>query len=82
MEGPAAKAADRPVADRAGKSHWLVTVSEGWEARSGTEATEEPSATVSRNRGAKIPDDRRLTDRAAGFYRVEGRGREVYPIDR
>jgi hypothetical protein len=42
MEGPDAKTADRLVAARAGKSHWLVTISGRWEARSGIEATVEP----------------------------------------
>jgi hypothetical protein len=32
MEDPAAKTADRPVAARAWKSAWLVTVSGRWEA--------------------------------------------------
>jgi len=41
----------------------------------------EPSVTVSRNQGAKIPDGR-LTERATGFYRAEEWGREGYPIDR
>ena len=39
-------------------------------------ATMEPSATMSRNQGAKIPDER------VGFYRTEGWGPAGYPIDR
>ena len=53
------------VAARTKKSLWLVTVFERCEARSATEATMEPSATMSRNQGAKIPDE------GAGFYRAD-----------
>jgi hypothetical protein len=49
MEGPAAKTADRLVAARIGKTLWLVTLFERWEARSAMEATMEPSATIGRN---------------------------------
>ena len=61
MEGPAAKTADIPVATQAGKSLWLVTLFERLEARSATEATVEASDTLSRNQGAKIPDERRAS---------------------
>ena len=58
-----------PVASRAWKSSWLVTVLERWEARSATEATVERSVTKSRNQRAKIPDERSASigqrDRAA-----------------
>ena len=64
------------VAARTKKSLWLVTVFERCEARSATEATVEPSDTMGRNQGAKIPDE------WAGFYRAEGWGREGYPIGR
>ena len=76
MEGPVAKTADRLVAARAWKSHWLETVFGRREARIATEATTEPPDTKSRNQGAKIPDER------AGFYRAEEWGREGYPIGR
>jgi len=65
MEGPAAKAADRPVAARAGKSHWLATILKPYDGRSAMEATMGPSATVNWNQGVKIPDE------GAGFYRAE-----------
>ena len=64
------------VAARTKKSLWLVTVFERCEARSATEATVEPPATMSRNQGAKI------TGRLVGFYRAEGWGREGYHIGR
>jgi hypothetical protein len=76
MEGPAAKTVDRLVAARAGKILWLVKVFGRWEARSAAEATMEPSATMSRNQGAEIPDE------GAGFYQAEEWGREGYPIGR
>ncbi len=61
IEGPAAQTADTLVAARTGKSLWLVMVFGRWEARSATEATMEPSATVNWNQGAKIPDERRAS---------------------
>jgi len=64
------------VATQAWKTPWMVTVFGRWEARSATEATMEPPATMSRNQVAKIPDN------GAGFYRTEGWGREGYPIGR
>ncbi len=70
----------RLVAGRAGKSHWLATVSGRWEARSAIEVTGEPPATVSWNQGGKNPGWV-PTDRATGFYRDEGWGREGYPIE-
>ena len=51
----------RLVATQAWKTLWLVTVFERWEARSATEATMEPPVTKSRNQGAKIPDERRVS---------------------
>jgi hypothetical protein len=67
MEGPAAKAADRLEAGRAGKTPWLASISEAYDGRSAIEATVEPSATKSRNEGAKIPDGRRLRGRRASI---------------
>ena len=61
MEDSAAMTADRLVATQAGKSLWLVTLFERLEARSATEATVEASDTLSRNQGAKIPDERRAS---------------------
>ena len=49
------------VATQAWKTLWLVTVLEAYGGRSATEATMEPSVTVSRNQGAKIPDERRAS---------------------
>jgi hypothetical protein len=49
VEAPATKTADRPVAARAGKSHWLVTVLEAYGGRLVIEATMEPSVMKSRN---------------------------------
>jgi hypothetical protein len=43
------------------KRPWLVTFLEAYDGRSASEATMEPSSTVSRNQVAKIPDERRLT---------------------
>jgi len=51
----------RLVAAQAGKSHWLVTIFGAYDARSAIEATGKPSAIVSRNQGAKIPDERRAS---------------------
>ena len=65
----------RLVAARAGESHWLVTVLEAYDGRSAIEATGEPSAIVSRNRGAKIPDERRLTERRASIGLTDGAAR-------
>jgi len=48
MEGPAAKTADRPVAARAGKTPWLVTVLKAYDGRSAIEATMEPCKTGTR----------------------------------
>ena len=45
MGGPAAKTADRPVAARAWKSPWLVTVLKAYGGRSAIEATMEPPVT-------------------------------------
>jgi hypothetical protein len=56
-----------------------MTVLKAYGGRSAIEATVEPSGIVSRSQRVKIPDGRRLADRAAGFYRAEGRGREGYP---
>ena len=56
VEGPAAKTADRPVAARAWKSPWMVTLFEAYVGRLAIEATMEPSVTVSRNQGSEIPD--------------------------
>jgi len=64
------------VAAWAGKSLWLVTVLERWEARSAMEATTEPSARKSRDQRAEIPDERR-----ASIAMRDG-GREGYPIVR
>jgi hypothetical protein len=61
MESPAAKTADRPVAAQARKTPWMVTVFGRQEARSATEVTMEPPATMSRNQGAKIPDKQRAS---------------------
>ena len=61
MEDSAAMTAGRLVATQAGKSLWLVTLFERLEARSATEATVEASDTLSRNQGAKIPDERRAS---------------------
>jgi hypothetical protein len=62
VEGPAAKTADRPVAALAWKRPLMVTLLEAYGGRLAIEATVEPSAIVSRNQQAKIPDER------AGFY--------------
>ena len=51
----AAKTADRLVAARVWKSHWLVTLLEAYGGRLAIEATVEPPVTVSRNRGRKMP---------------------------
>ena len=40
------------------KSPWLVTILEAYGGRLAIEATMEPSVTVSRNQGSKIPDER------------------------
>ena len=45
MEGPPAKTADRPVAARVWKSHWLVTVLEAYGGRLAIGATMEPPVT-------------------------------------
>ena len=74
MKGPAAKTADRLVATQAWKSPWLVTVLERWEARSATEATMEPPATVSPNQRSEIPDD--------GLGRCRDAAQPPDPIDR
>ena len=60
VEDPSAKTADRLVAAWVWKSPWLVSLFRRWEARSATEATMEPSATMGRNQEAKIPDERRV----------------------
>jgi hypothetical protein len=60
MEGPDAKTADRLVAARARKSHWLATVLKTYDGRSAIEVTVEPSAAKSRNYGAKIPVEQRV----------------------
>ena len=57
VESPTAKTADRPVAARAWKSPWLVTVLEAYDGRLATEMTMEPPAAMSRNQGMKIPDE-------------------------
>jgi hypothetical protein len=67
----------RLVAARAWKSHWPVKISEGYDGRSGTEATVEPSAMVSRNQWAKIPDGRRLTGRRASIGLKEEEKKEL-----
>ena len=58
------------MAAQARKTPWLVTVLGRWEARSATEATVEPPATMSRNQEVKIPDERLASigqrDAAAG----------------
>ena len=81
VEGPAAKTADRPVAARVWKSPWLVTVLGAYGGRLAIEATMEPSAVVSRNQGAEIPDGRRLTGRRASIGLLDGAARG-YPIGR
>jgi hypothetical protein len=43
------------------KTPWMVTVFGRWQARSATGATMEPSATMSRSQGAKIPDERQAS---------------------
>jgi hypothetical protein len=48
-EAPTAKTADRLVAARAEKTPWLAAVLGRWKARSATEATVEPSATMGKN---------------------------------
>ncbi len=53
MKASAAKTADRPVAARAWKSPWPVTLLEAYGGRLAIEATMEPSVTVSRNQGVK-----------------------------
>ena len=58
LEELAAKTADRPVAARAWKSPWLVTVLEAYGGRLAIEATMEPPVTVSRNQRSEIPDER------------------------
>ena len=61
MEGPTAKTADRPVAARAWKSPWMVTLLEAYGGRLAIEATMEPPVTVSRNQRSKIPDEWRAS---------------------
>ena len=63
---PPAKTADRPMAARAWKSPWLVTVLEAYGGRLAIEATMKPPVTVSRNQGGENPGW------AAGFYRSDG----------
>jgi hypothetical protein len=63
VEGPTAKTGG----GTAWKTPWLVTVFGRWKARSAMEATMEPSATIGRNQGAKIPDERCLTGRRASI---------------
>jgi len=75
MEGPAAKTADRLVAALAWKRPWMVTVLEAYGGRLAIEATMEPPATMSRNQGAKIPDERLASIGLTGC-------REGYPIGR
>jgi hypothetical protein len=45
VEGPTTKTADRPVAERAWKSPWLVTVLEAYGGRLAIEAAMEPPST-------------------------------------
>ena len=45
------------AATQAWKTPWLVKVLGRWDARPATEATMEPPAAMSRNQGAKIPDE-------------------------
>ena len=73
---PTAKTADRSVAARVGKSPWLVTVLEAYGGRLAIEETMEPPSTVSRNQGAKIPDEWRAS------IGLKEKCREGYPIDR
>jgi hypothetical protein len=75
MEGPAAKTADRPVAARAGKTPWLVTVLKAYDGRSAIEATVEPSGRDRRNQGVEFPDERRLTGRRASIGLLDGAAR-------
>jgi len=74
-EDPTATTADRPVAGRAWKRPWLVTLLEAYGGRLAIEATVEPSAIVSRNHGAKIPDGRRYTGRRAAIGLNDGAAR-------
>ena len=76
VEDPTATTTDRPVAARAWKSPWLVSLFGRWEARSATEATVEPSASECRNQGAKIPDEQQ-----ASIGQRDG-GCEAYPMGR
>ena len=55
VEDPAAKTAGRPVAERAWKRPWLVTLLEAYGGRLAVKATMEPPVTVSRNQGSKNP---------------------------
>jgi hypothetical protein len=54
----------RLVAARAGKSHWLVTISRAYDGRSAIEATMEPSAIERENQDVKIAGKRRKEVRA------------------
>jgi hypothetical protein len=82
VEAPATKTADRPVAARAGKSHWLVTVLEAYGGRLAIEATMEPPVTMGRNQEAKIPDGRRYTGGRASIGQRDGAERGTPSIDR
>jgi hypothetical protein len=54
------------------KTLWLVTVLKPYDGRSAIEATVAPSAIVSRNQRAKIPDGRRLAGRRASIGLLDG----------
>jgi hypothetical protein len=58
LEEPTATTADKPVAERAWKRPWMVTLLEAYCGRLAIEATMEPPVTVSRNQGAEISDER------------------------